>query len=671
MADDDGGDEKNVDNVKASQEGWTDDFTKNSNRRCTDFLFLILLICAWIAMTVVGFIACGAIKNEGLPAGEPARLTNSIDYKGRVCGLDNGVKSKKYGYYLLDKTSVCVRSCPKVNDYYNFICKDEYQSKADNSTLKGYEYVVERRCMYKIKTKLYLNRCIPNTNTLAASTAASLVSSSLNANLTSAAEYATQNGKGWFTSFMGDVITLRGYLFGFGFGVSVGVAFLYLYILRIPGFLMLVIWSIVIGIFVLMVIGASLLRSLSNTWSADGEHGDGEVVTMRVISYIMMVVCFLYFCLMVVMRKRIQLAIHVVEAAAKAIATMPGMILMPVVQTFGLACFLAVWVVYVMYLASSGKMVTNTGSYVSNGQTLTYTYRTFEYTTNTKYAFLYMLFCWYWTSEFVIALGQLTISMAVSCWYFTRDKSLIGNGTVIWAVRAVSYYHSGTAAFGSLIIAIIKTIRTVIAYIQNKAKKSHNKVLEYAMCILGCCMWCLEKCMKFLNKHAYILTAIYSYSFCKAARRAFFLLLRNILRVAAVNMISSFLLTLGKFFVPILTTFLCYLALAYSINSSETSGIVSVLIFTFLISYWISSLFSEIFAMAIETILFCFIADEEMFPVEQRYAEGALATTLQKTAQAAAQMKAAQKSKISEAQVAPTNEKNGEEIQNNNGTTLL
>jgi len=52
--------------------------------------------------------------------------------------------------------------------------------------------------------------------------------------------------------------------------------------------------------------------------------------------------------------------------------------------------------------------------------------------------------------------------------------------------------------------------------------------------------------MKFLNKNAYIQTAIYGYSFCKAARSAFFLLLRNILRVAAVNMVSEFVLVLGK-----------------------------------------------------------------------------------------------------------------------------
>jgi len=50
-------------------------------------------------------------------------------------------------------------------------------------------------------------------------------------------------------------------------------------------------------------------------------------------------------------------------------------------------------------------------------------------------------------------------------------------------------------------------------------------------------------------------------------------------------------------------------------------------------------MFAELFGMTIETILFCFIADEEMFAIENRYAEGALMTTIQKTAQDAAKMK--------------------------------
>ena len=49
----------------------------------------------------------------------------------------------------------------------------------------------------------------------------------------------------------------------------------------------------------------------------------------------------------------------------------------------------------------------------------------------------------------------------------------------------------------------------------------------------------IEKCMKFINKNAYIQTAIFGYHFCKAAKCAFFLILRNIARIMALSIVSG------------------------------------------------------------------------------------------------------------------------------------
>lgn len=73
---------------------------------------------------------------------------------------------------------------------------------------------------------------------------------------------------------------------------------------------------------------------------------------------------------------------------------------------------------------------------------------------------------------------QIVVAMSVASWYFCRDKSTIGSGTVSGAISTSLFYHSGTAAFGSLIIAIIKTIRAIVAYIQKKTKDTQNKVLQ-------------------------------------------------------------------------------------------------------------------------------------------------------------------------------------------------
>ena len=91
-------------------------------------------------------------------------------------------------------------------------------------------------------------------------------------------------------------------------------------------------------------------------------------------------------------------------------------------------------------------------------------------------------------------------------------------GTVGHAFHIGIRYHPGTAAAGSLIIAIIKTIRAFVAHLQAQAEKRGGKVAKCILCCIQSCLWCVEKCMKFINKNAYIQTAIYGTNFCTSAK---------------------------------------------------------------------------------------------------------------------------------------------------------
>ena len=96
-------------------------------------------------------------------------------------------------------------------------------------------------------------------------------------------------------------------------------------------------------------------------------------------------------------------------------------------------------------------------------------------------------------------------------------------------------YHLGTIAFGSLIIGIIRFIRAVIQYVENKLKAYNNDLTRCLFCVCKCCLWCLEKFMRFINRNAYIMCAIKSTNFCVSAKDAFSLLMRNIVRVLVLN----------------------------------------------------------------------------------------------------------------------------------------
>ncbi|RYH28560.1 hypothetical protein EON65_11730 [archaeon] len=93
-------------------------------------------------------------------------------------------------------------------------------------------------------------------------------------------------------------------------------------------------------------------------------------------------------------------------------------------------------------------------------------------------------------------------------------------------------------------------------------------------------------------------------------------------------------------FIPLATTFLCYLCIAYGTNRDEINGLIAPLVFTFLLAYWVAAMFIEIYGMGIETILCCYIADEEMFKPEDRFVEGELLSVFQQTTQAVRALKA-------------------------------
>lgn len=607
---------------------WGEGSIMEKKRGCTDVLILLLIIACWFVMTIVGFAAIGIIKSDVILPGDPYRLTHAMDYEGNICGSGD-YDDRPMGYYMPDKSCVCISECPtKTYDSpttsSEIICKygvaktldfDILQSSSPNYYLTN---ILNNNCMIKLASDTQFYRCVP---TGAAALAYEAFASSQNTGT-----YSTEYSQKWYQAFVSDVFEYQGYVFGFGIGVAALVALIYLYLLRIPGLLSIIIWSLILSIEVALWVGAWLLWSLAIEWDGDGVHDAYQVEIMEVFSYVFMGLASLYLFLIFVLGKRVALAIGIVKEATRAMGSMPLLTCLPLLQTIGCVAFLVPWVIYIFYMASSGEVSKDpiTGN------------RTFEYSDDQKYAFLYMLFCWFWTSEFIIAIGQLVIALCFCAWYFTKDKKEIGNKTISWAIKTTFWNHLGTVAFGSLVIAIIQTIRAVISYFEKQAKKSKNKVVEYLLCMIQCCMWCVEKCMKFLNKNAYIQTAIYGTNFCKSARQAFFLILRNILRVAAVSMVGDFVLLIGKLFIPIMTTFVCYLCMAYGIDSSELNGIISPLIFVAILSYFIAAMFTEIFGMGIETILCCFIADEEMFSPDQRYAEGDLSSAIQKTNQAAA-----------------------------------
>jgi hypothetical protein len=125
-----------------------------------------------------------------------------------------------------------------------------------------------------------------------------------------------------------------------------------------------------------------------------------------------------------------------------------------------------------------------------------------------------------------------------------------------WILR----YHFGSIAFGSFIIALVQFIRIIFEYYRKKiqAANKNNPVVKCLLCCTGYCLACLERCVKFISKNAYIQVALTSKNFCRSAWNAFILIIKNIFRFGAVHSVGAIFMFLGRIFIIAATAAGCY-----------------------------------------------------------------------------------------------------------------
>ncbi|RVE75590.1 hypothetical protein OJAV_G00000400 [Oryzias javanicus] len=229
----------------------------------------------------------------------------------------------------------------------------------------------------------------------------------------------------------------------------------------------------------------------------------------------------------------------------------------------------------------------------------------------------YNLFLFFWCANFVTALGQVTLSGAFASYYWAFKKpNDIPAYPIFSSLGRALRYHTGSLAFGSLILSLVQVIRVILEYLDHKLKGAQNKFAKFLLSCMKCCFWCLEKCIKFLNRNAYIMIAIYGKNFCTSARDAFFLLMRNVVRVAVLDKVTDFLLFLGKLLIVGIVGIFSFFFFSGRIKAVEEAApslnyywvpILTVVVGAYLIAHG----FFSVYAMCVDTLFLCFCEDLE------------------------------------------------------------
>ena len=317
-------------------------------------------------MVFIGLIVTGVIDSEYLEKGDPNRLLNGMDYHGNICGVTSYINANKdsninlsKAYYLPSGSAVCIQSCPRENDLNTFYCKYEIEAfissevakirvihgeKAANETeysLYLY-YTTTKQCMPQIKTRSYLGYCQPTLVPNDISEELNKESLITNSTVISLLQESKAGGD-FFDEAVADAVLARYVIFGFGLGGAMVLGFFYLLLMRTPGVLSTLVWTLIASIFAGLILGGHYMKETSIRWENEGLKEAHEIKGIYWLSIIAYAASALWFVMICCVRKRILLAVGCVKAASEALSAMPLMMIYPIFQVFCFFAFLIPW----------------------------------------------------------------------------------------------------------------------------------------------------------------------------------------------------------------------------------------------------------------------------------------------------------------------------------------
>ncbi|XP_047441773.1 choline transporter-like protein 1 isoform X1 [Mugil cephalus] len=589
------------------------------DRSCTDL--------PWFLLFTVFCVGMGSICSFTVATGGASRLVFGYDSYGNTCGQRNeqieGVRlsgldhtDRKFVFFLdpcnidivqrkIKSMALCVSLCPTeelktYQDLKRFAMSNG--SELCSYELAGHKYpgLPERfsKCpklpVPPSKPLPVFNRCTPVDVSCYARFAEAVV------------------------TFVGDNGVLHRLIAGVAASkdVIIGLCVLALVLSMILMVIIRYISAVLVWILTALVVlgslaGTSVLwwlyvdhRLYGNDTSSKGKEEAKEEVDIRrdsgqallVYAAAATVFTVILLLLMLFMRKRVALTIALFHVAGKVFIHLPLLTLQPFITFLALLLFWLYWVLVLLFLGTTGNPIQNEETGLTE----------FRLTGPLQYLTWYHAVGLVWISEFILACQQMTVAGAVVTYYFTRDKNRLPVTPILSSVLRLVRYHLGTVAKGSFIITLVKIPRLILMYVHNQLKGKENACARCLLKTCICCLWCLEKCLNYLNQNAYAATAINSTSFCTSARDAFVILVENALRVATINAVGDFVLFLGKILIVTSTAFAGVLLLNYQRDYAEwLLPLIIVCLFSFLVAHC----FLSIFEIVVDVLFLCFAID--------------------------------------------------------------
>lgn len=215
-------------------------------------------------------------------------------------------------------------------------------------------------------------------------------------------------------------------------------------------------------------------------------------------------------------------------------------------------------------------------------------------------ALVLLMFSFFWTYNVIRYVLYVSCGGVVARHYFNEQT----NEAVGKSTKSACTNYLGSICLGSLIIAIVQTLKWMAEQAKSQAEEDGNPVGICLSCMASCILSMIEDVMQFINAWAFSYISIYGMSFCDAGRKVWELLVESecesLLSFNLVGIVSTFGCLSGGLFT-------CLLAALMAWRASLAGGfILAAAVIGFLCGLAIMSVVSSIMEAGTTTLFVCF-----------------------------------------------------------------
>ncbi|CAG8585462.1 15187_t:CDS:2 [Racocetra persica] len=224
---------------------------------------------------------------------------------------------------------------------------------------------------------------------------------------------------------------------------------------------------------------------------------------------------------------------------------------------------------------------------------------------------VYLIFSFYWTSQVIKTIVHVTASGVYATYYFLEGTPQ-GAGTTptLSSFKRATTTSIGSICFGSLIIALLSTTRTVLQAFAN----SDEGACGFCAVCIACLLAWIESLVEYFNFYAYVEVAIYGKSYCQAAKDTWTLIKdRGVEAIINDDLIGN-VLTMGSLLIGVLCGILGYIYISTSIQyllTENTNLVIVFVIICFVIGFMMCVVITDAIGSGVSTTFVALAEDPD------------------------------------------------------------